>query len=79
MLRLLMRDEDFEIVEVALAVVTPWSFEEVLNVGMSSLLSHTGRLEMLSAHARRMLALLTCAMKCISEVGWCNVSRLGFD
>ena len=44
MLRLLMRDEDFEIVKVALAVVTPWPTEDFLNVGVSSLLPHLGRL-----------------------------------
>lgn len=79
MLRLLMGDKDFEIVEVALAVVTPWSSEDFLNVGMSSLLTHLGRLEMLSGHVCRMLVLLTCARKCISEVEWFRVSRLGFD
>lgn len=69
MLRLLMRDEDFEIVKVALAVITPRSSEDLFNVGVSSLLTHLGRLEMLSGHVCRMLVLLTCATNCISEVG----------
>lgn len=78
MLRLLMGDEDFEIVEVALAVVTPWPSEDFLNVGVSSLLTHLGRLEMLSGHVCRMLVLLTCATNCVSEIGvvWCFASSV---
>jgi hypothetical protein len=39
-----MRDEDFKIVKVALAVVTPWPTEDFLDVGVTSFLTHLGRL-----------------------------------
>jgi hypothetical protein len=40
-LSLLVIDEDLEVVEVALAVVTPWPGEKLLDGGVLALLAHT--------------------------------------
>jgi hypothetical protein len=44
MLRFLMRDEDFEIIEVTLAVIAPRPTKDLLNVRVTSLFTHLGHL-----------------------------------
>lgn len=57
MLRLLMVDQDLEIVEVALAVVTPWPRQYLFDIGVTSLLlRHDGAVYELSIMASFKLA-----------------------
>lgn len=45
MFRLLVRDEDLEIFEIALAIVAPWASEELLDGGTTSFLAHGGEVK----------------------------------
>jgi len=40
MLRLLVGDENLQVVEIALAVVAPWTVQELLEGGTASFLAH---------------------------------------
>lgn len=42
MLRLLVRNENLQVIKVTLAVITPWTIQELLKGGTTSFLAHIG-------------------------------------